>query len=61
MQSCGRRRRRVADDSGCRRDQLASALVSNAVLSDELGRLDRDQHRATALADKLRPVAGGSR
>jgi len=51
----------VADDSGCRRDQLASALVSNAVLSDELGRLDRDQHRATALADKLRPVAGGSR
>jgi hypothetical protein len=33
----------VADDSGCRRDQLASALESNAVLSDELGRLDRDQ------------------
>ena len=48
----------AADDGGGLRDQLASALESNTVLSDELARLDRDQHRAPALADELRRVAG---
>ena len=55
MQPRGRR----PDDRDGLRDQLASALESNTVLSDKLARLDRDQHRATALADELRRVAGG--
>ena len=50
----------AADDGGGLRDQLASALESNAVLSDELDRLDRDQHRARVeLTDELQRVAGG--
>ena len=52
-------RGRRPDDRDGLRDQLASALESNTVLSDKLARLDRDQHRATALADELRRVAGG--